>query len=169
MNVDYLTGQLKSNAQGIDSLVRHVTDDQAGWKPDPNAWSILEVINHLLDEEREDFRVRLDIILYHSNLPWPAIDPEGWVVERKYNMRYLQQSLNDYLTERKSSLQWLDTLDHPDWDKVYTSPFGSMEAGDMLASWVAHDQLHMRQLIELHRAYTEVQAGPFSLDYAGEW
>ena len=169
MNYDFIIGQLKMNAESIASLVRYVSDDQARWKPDANAWSILEVINHLLDEEREDFRVRLDAILFQPVEQWPQIDPEGWVVERQYNNRDLQESLDNYLAERKSSLRWLNALERSDWKQEFSAPFGSIRAGDMLVSWATHDQLHLRQLIELHRAYLELRSEPYRLDYAGQW
>ena len=44
-----------------------------------------------------------------------------------------------------------------------------MRAGDMLAAWLAHDLLHIRQLIQLQRAWDERQLAPYSLEYAGEW
>jgi hypothetical protein len=39
----------------------------------------------------------------------------------------------------------------------------------MFAAWVTHDQLHMRQIVEIQRANVEVKARPYSLEYAGEW
>jgi hypothetical protein len=44
-----------------------------------------------------------------------------------------------------------------------------MSAGDLLASWVAHDVLHMRQLVELQRAYVVHLAEPYNTEYAGPW
>jgi hypothetical protein len=44
-----------------------------------------------------------------------------------------------------------------------------MRAGDMFAAWTAHDQLHMRQFVELHRAWLVEQARPYNVGYAGEW
>ena len=60
-------------------------------------WSTLEVVCHLYDEEREDFRQRLDIILHRPEAKWPPIDPVGWVSARKYNERDLAQSLAEFL------------------------------------------------------------------------
>jgi len=34
--------------------------EQARSKADPAPWSVLEVVTHLRDEEREGFRVRID-------------------------------------------------------------------------------------------------------------
>lgn len=169
MNFDFFTRQLTSNAVRIKALVEGVTDQEAVWRPDADSWSLLEVINHLHDEEREDFRVRLNIILHSPDKPWPEIDPEGWVMQRKYNERAIDQSLNNFLDERKASLKWLRGLGEPDWTASSETPFGPMRAGDMFASWVTHDQMHMRQLVEIHRAYTDFMARPYSLRYAGLW
>jgi hypothetical protein len=34
---------------------------------------------------------------------------------------------------------------------------------------VAHDLLHMRQLVELHWAYTMTKGDPYRTGYAGTW
>lgn len=169
MDVPYMLSQLQASAGRIDALARGVPSAEARWRPAPDAWSLLEVICHLADEEREDFRVRLDLILHDPGRPWPPIDPAGWVTARDYNARDLSESLGDFLSERAASLRWLDSLDHLDLAAVCESPFGVMRAGDMLAAWAAHDQLHLRQLVELHYLLTVERAAPYGVEYAGEW
>jgi hypothetical protein len=169
MDVNYLLTQLSDNAERIAALVRGVPDAEARWKPDPQSWSLLEVVNHLYDEERLDFRVRLDIILHRPDQSWPPIDPQGWVSERNYNQRDLEESLDNFLRQRQKSLDWLRSLERPNWEASYEASFGPIKAGDMFAAWATHDHLHMRQLVELHRALTEARAAPYNLDYAGPW
>ncbi|MCJ7624175.1 MAG: DinB family protein [Anaerolineaceae bacterium] len=169
MNSDQLFVQMTANAERIQSLTIAVMEEQARWKPDQDAWSILEVINHLYDEERADFRVRLDCILHRPDQPWPPIDPAGWVTERKYNQRDLSQSTTNFLQEREKSLVWLKALSTPNWGVIVAAPFGQIAAGDMFAAWVAHDLLHIRQLVELHWLYTLRSVQPFRVEYAGEW
>jgi hypothetical protein len=169
MDYPLLLKQMQEDAERVRALVDGVGPDQARWKPAPESWSILEVVNHLVDEEREDFRTRLDILLHRPADPWPKIDPRGWVTERKYNERDLSESLTRFADERRASLTWLRGLIAPKWEAEVSSQFGSMRAGDMFCAWVTHDQLHMRQLVELHRAYTVKLADPYHLDYAGEW
>ena len=169
MQLSFFTRQLTDNADRIDALVSGVSLEEARWKPDAKSWSILEVVNHLHDEEVADFRVRLDIILHNPKKPWPPIDPGGWVEERRYNERELEASLDSFLDERDASLVWLGSLENPDWNATYQAPWGEMRAGDMLVSWVTHDQLHMRQLVELHRQLTAEKAQPYRLEYAGDW
>ncbi|NUM46624.1 MAG: DinB family protein [Anaerolineales bacterium] len=169
MNLSPFLSQMTANAERIRLFTEGVSDEQARWKPEAEAWSILEVINHLLDEEREDFRVRLDIMLHKATEPLPPIDPQGWVTARKYNERDLAESVNHFLAEREKTLTWLRGLVAPNFEAVYTSPFGSMSAGDMFAAMVAHDLLHLRQLVELHWAYTAKQLAPYQGEYAGDW
>lgn len=169
MNIAYFTQQMKENANRIQALVAHVSVQDARWKPDPDSWSLLEVINHLYDEEKEDFRVRLNITLHQPEQKWPPIDPVGWVTARNYNERDLTTSIGNFMTERERSLAWLQTLENVDWDKSYTAPFGPIRAGDLFISWVTHDHLHMRQLIELHRALALTKFAPYEGRYAGDW
>ena len=39
----------------------------------------------------------------------------------------------------------------------------------MFASWVAHDNLHIRQLVELRRNLIERMTQPYDIGYAGDW
>jgi hypothetical protein len=169
MDEVYLKRQLALNRDRVAALARGISEDLACWKPDQESWSILEVICHLADEEEFDFPVRLQMILDKSEKDWPEIDPGGWVTERKYSEADLFKTLNRYMGLRNEALAWLDTIENPDWDIVYESPFGEISAGDMFVSWVTHDLMHLRQLIELQRFYLVEQAKPYHLDYAGDW
>lgn len=169
MQLDQIVTRLRQQAQVIRSLVEGVGDEQARWKPTPDAWSILEVVNHLYDEEREDFRARVDHILQRAEQAAPPIDPQGWVTQRQYNQRDLAESLDNFLVERQQSLAWLMTLSSADWGRAYQAPWGALHAGDVLAAWAAHDLLHMRQLVELHYQYGAQNVLPFSVGYAGDW
>ena len=169
MDIQNIVSQMRSNAQAIGALVERCLEEQARWKPDAASWSVLEVVNHLLDEEREDFRARIDVVLHRSGEAWAPIDPQGWVIARDYNQREMEPSAQGFLTARLDSLEWLLGLGEEDWTREHQAPFGAIRAGDLLAAWVAHDVLHMRQLVELKYAYLVRAMGPYSLKYAGDW
>lgn len=169
MNLETIIIQMTHQAETIHNLVQGVSEEQACWKPDTESWSIIEVINHLADEEREDFRVRLDYFLHHPGKKPPPIDPRNWVTQRQYAQKALKTSTANFLAEREKSLAWLAKLRSPNWEAAYEAPWGRISAGDMLAAWVAHDLLHLRQLVELHWAYLNHSVQPYRTDYAGEW
>jgi hypothetical protein len=170
MDLAYCRTRLQQSAAAIVALAQDVTPQQARWKPTPEEWSLLEVVGHLCDEEREDFRQRLDLTLHHPEADWPPIHPSAWVTERSYNRRDLPAMVADFMQERERSVAWLDSLSHPDWTATHMHPSaGKMTAGDVLGAWVAHDHLHLRQVNELHWQWLATQAPPLSLEYAGGW
>ena len=162
--------QLENSAAAIAALAAGIGTEQARWRPNPESWSLLEVICHLHDEEREDFRAHLQGALQQPVAPWSEISPEHWVNERGYNQRELAPCLAQFLAERAVSLAWLRTLaEAQDWQAGYDMNFGKLSAGALLVSWAAHDLLHLRQLVELRYARQAQQALPFEVLYAGEW
>ena len=121
-------------------------------------------------KEREDFREHLDFILNRQqNGDWHRITPQAWVTDREYNQQDFKGVKEEFLAERTRSIEWLKGLSEADWTKGYVSEFGGMTAGDMLSSWVAHDNLHIRQLVELRRFRLEKMVDPYNVGYAGDW
>lgn len=170
INLDAIINQMEANAAAIDALCRSVSDAQARWKPDAESWSLLEVICHLHDEEREDFRTRVNLTLHEPQTDWPPIDPQGWVKSRDYNSRNLAVMAQKWQEERAQSLDWLRHLHEPNWGISRPTPWGrTLSAGDVMASWLAHDHLHMRQLNELHYLWHRHISAPLNVEYAGEW
>jgi len=169
MEFQKLYQELTNSTEMIRALLKDIGQEQAQVKPDAESWSILEVVCHLYDEEHEDFREHLDFILHRQNEEYHAIDPQSWVTERKYNEQNLFEMQEKFFAERKKSLEWLKTLSETDWETTYTSQYGSVTAGEMFGCWVAHDNLHVRQLVELRRLHVERITKPFELEYAGEW
>ena len=53
MNLLHFSDRLTANIDVIRGLLNAVSEDQARWKPQPEKWSLLEVINHLADEEAD--------------------------------------------------------------------------------------------------------------------
>ena len=161
---------LSADADVFRRLLGGLSADQARWKPAADRWSVLEVVNHLYDEEREDFRSRLDLLLHHPQLPWQPIDPLGWVAARRYNTRDLETSVHAFLSEREQSVKWLRGLSHPAWQAARPHPeAGTLRAGDLMVPWVAHDFFHIRQVTNLLWESLTVSAEPYSTAYAGAY
>ncbi|HSB00656.1 MAG TPA: DinB family protein [Anaerolineales bacterium] len=169
MDFNMLYRELQNSTEMIRALLSGIAQEEAVLKPDADAWSILEVTCHLYDLEREDFREHLDFILHRQDEEYHLIDPQSWVQERRYNEQDVQAMQEKFFAERQKSLEWLKTLSNSDWDTTYTSQYGSVTAGEMFACWVAHDNLHIRQLVELRRKRIENITQPYPIEYAGDW
>ncbi len=169
IDLDEILRKLSGDAEAIRALMQTVSPDQARWKPDPKTWSMKEVMEHVYNEERIDFRMHLKEMLTEPQQPWGALQQEGYLT-----VESCQQALEKFLSEREASISWLKSLPEQNWETSMTVEFSPSEsrtltAGDVLLSWVNHDYLHMRQMIELLHAWAEKQAVPYSLEYAGGW
>ena len=165
--MDEVVARLKANATTIEKLVSGVPVAEVRIRPAPKEWSVLEQICHLNDEERLDFKVRLASILETPGRDWQPINPEGWVVAHRYDEQDFQRVLDDFLKERRHSVEWLASLGAIDLTVAHTSKFGTMSAGEMLYAWVMHDLLHIRQLAATLATRHAARAKPFSVEYAG--
>ena len=90
---------------------------------------------------------------------------------REYNEADPREALDQFERERERSITWLRSmLPTADWNLAHTHPkFGPMTAGLLLASWAAHDQLHLRQMARRCFDLVQRDAGDYSTIYAGEW
>ena len=169
MEFKTLYEELEHSTEMIRALLAGINQVESQIRPDAKSWSTLEVVCHLYDEEREDFREHVDFILHRQNEEWHSIDPQSWVTERKYNEQDMYEMSEKFFSERRKSLEWLTEISNSDWETSYTSQYGSVSAGEMFCCWVAHDNLHVRQLTELRRNWIERITQPYDIQYAGDW
>ena len=75
MNYNHIINKLEANASTFQSLLENISEEQAQWKSSVKNWSLIEIINHLYDEEREDFRQRIKNIFEDPKKEWAPIAP----------------------------------------------------------------------------------------------
>ena len=161
---------LDAGAKAIDALVAGIDASVARRQPAAGKWSIHEILAHLADEERNDFRARIDAMLHRPGEPWPAIDPQRTVREGNFNEKTLDALRTDFLLERQKSLAWLAGLHDANWSASYHHPkMGDFTAASMLCAWAAHDMLHLRQIERVLFGHLQQSTSPDRTDYAGEW
>ena len=169
MTPDEIIDQLAENAKLFETLLKTVDEDHSKWKLNDNKWSILEIVCHLRDEEIEDFRTRVRCTLNDPGTTPPAIDPESWPKDRKYIEQSFESVVASFLREREGSVLWLHTINGADWDQGWEHPrLGLQTARHYLENWLAHDYLHLRQIIRVKYDYLEARKGS-NLSYAGKW
>ena len=167
--MDFVLEQLQKNKFIFKELFKDEKEDLFLWKQSPEKWCLLEILCHLYDEEREDFRFRTKWVLERPNEIPPNFNPIDWVTERNYIQQDYKVMLDKFLDERGASIRWLKSLKNPKWDNYYTHPkVGNLPAKHFLDNWLAHDYLHIRQITKLKFDYLNHHSGE-RLDYAGTW
>ncbi len=169
MNLRHIIHELNRNKIVFNSLFENLEKQLYLWKPAPDKWCLLEILCHLYDEEREDFHARVRHTLENPEKPMPPIDPVGWVTERKYIEQDYSLVLQNFLSERQYSVDWLSQLKDAQWDNSYAHPqLGVITAKKFLSNWLAHDYLHIRQIAKTKYLYLANLAEQ-DLSYAGKW
>jgi hypothetical protein len=151
----------------LDGIVAGLSPTQWRARPAPGEWSPLEIVCHLRDEEAEDFGARVRVLL-DGGTHFSPIDPEGWAQARRYQEADLVDALAAFRAHRAASLAVLTRARPDQLAAAGESPSGLRLSGlDVLAAWVAHDGLHLRQLAgTLTREWADRWA-PLQVDYAG--
>jgi hypothetical protein len=169
MDHDNIIAKLHQNRDVFMSLFSGVKKEEYLWKPAPEKWCLLEILCHLLDEEREDFRTRVKCVLETPEVAPPSFNPIGWVNDRKYMEQDYFQKLDEFTHERDASVKWLQSRQSPQWDNAYNHPtLGPRSAQLYLSNWLAHDYLHFRQIVRLKYDFLKEISGE-DLNYAGNW
>ncbi|MBL0104172.1 MAG: DinB family protein [Bacteroidetes bacterium] len=166
---DIIIPELERNIEVFRTLLEGLTEEVYHWRFLEGKWTLLEIVCHLYDEECDDFRARVKHTLETPLVAMPPIDPSGWVLSREYSRQNFDEKLKLFLSERKKSVEWLRILKDPIWDNTYHHPsLGPLTASMFLANWLAHDYLHIRQIMRLKYEYTKAKTGE-NLNYAGAW
>jgi len=161
--------QLHKNKFVFQSLLEDVQPELVTWRPRPDKWCLLEIVCHLFDEEQFDFRFRAQWILEQPDTQPPPFNPIDWVTDHKYMEQNYEDMVKRFLSERDASIVWFKELKNPNWDYGYIHPkLGKVTAKHYIDNWLAHDYLHVRQIIKQKFDFLTNQTNE-NLEYAGIW
>ena len=141
----------------------------AAWRarPRPAEWSPVEIVCHLRDEEVDDFGARLRVILA-GDARFAPNDPEQNAVIRRYRDADPAEALAALVTRRRVTLDLLAATPPDRLAATAERPNGGRLSGlDLLASWVAHDRLHLQQLAGTLARLWATRWAPLDVGYAG--
>jgi len=167
--VQLIIHSLDQNQLVLRGLLDNPPNPLIHWRPGEDKWCLLEIVCHMIDEEVDDFRTRIRTTLETPGIDPPGIDPEGWITSRNYYERDYGEMVELFFKEREASVRWLQSLKMPEWDNGFEHKiFGSLTAKMFLSNWLAHDYLHIRQILQLKHQYLGERSGQ-DLRYAGDW
>jgi len=84
MTAETLIQELHKNKLIIELIMKDAPSAFIHFENEESRWSPLKIICHLVDEEKEDFRARIQFTKNTPETSPPPIDPEGWVIKRAY-------------------------------------------------------------------------------------
>ncbi|MEI8131176.1 MAG: DinB family protein [Leptolinea sp.] len=141
---------LRGGAAAIDALVHGLKQDSWDKKPSETEWNITEINCHLRDVDQDVNLPRINTIL-KDNQPFIAgIETDRWATERDYLHQNGKAALQDFLQSRQNLVQILENADLELWQKVFRHTiFGPSTLKDLMEFTIAHDNNHIKQIMNL--------------------
>jgi len=169
MEIKYAIDKLEKNKDIISTLLHGATESEYTWKQSSKKWNLLEIICHLYDEEIEDFRTRTKNVIETPDLRPPTFDPVSWVKDRRYAEQDFDEKLTNFLLERDKSIRYLKDLKNPSLTQGYDyKEYGYVDGLFFMTNWLAHDYLHIKQIVRLKYDYA-AELAQRDISYAGTW
>jgi FMN phosphatase YigB (HAD superfamily) len=124
----------------------------SGWteRPQPDEWSMTEILCHLRDVEIEVNIPRLNQVLENSNPFLPGMDTDPWADERQYITQDGGLALQQFTASRIRTINILAYLSPEDWvSPARHAIFGPTNLTELAGFIAEHDRLHVRQVYEV--------------------
>jgi hypothetical protein len=122
--------------------------------PNPEGWSLKDIVAHLVDVEDGVMVERITRML-ESDRPFiRSIDPPARLTAGGYASRSLDALLDDLARQRAAHVLWLSSLtseqlaragEHDEAGEIYVI--------DLAHQWAAHDLSHLRQMALMLQTY----------------
>ena len=147
LRAEMIVPQYRGNIAALCGMLENVQVDHWHKRPDPNEWSILQILCHLAESEERDQRPRLERILREDNpfivAPHPSgphlpiCHKDGWQVAQRF------------VKTRQQTLDFVAALQPDNWQRpARHSIFGLTTLLEMAHFTAQHDRLHLNQLCQ---------------------
>ena len=140
----------------LKDALRGVSKKLALWRPAPGKWSILEIVCHLRDMEREAYLARYRRILAEDEPLLPDLDGDMLAIERDYRSQSLAAALKEWRSARKESLRLLKGVKGDAWERCGThETAGRLSMVDFLRRQaVGNDEAHLGHIEATKRRFS---------------
>jgi hypothetical protein len=135
-----------ATAKKLTGLIAGVSPAKLRKRPDPDKWSVNEIVAHLAETEIvAGFRMRL--ILGAPGTPIVAFDQDAWVISGHYEKRDPRKSLEQFRVLREANLALLKSLTPEQWKHFgMHAERGQETIQHIVRMFAGHDINHLQQV-----------------------
>ena len=144
-------------------LLSDLDDDWIMNNEGPDTFSPYDVVGHLIQGEKTDWRDRTTMILEYGTKK-VFIPFDRFAQFEDSNGKSLPQLLNEFEKLRNESLSWLQSLNltQTEFDKKGIHPeLGEVTLKQLLSTWVIHDLTHIAQITRVMAKQYKEEIGPW--------
>ncbi|MGE5071913.1 MAG: DinB family protein [Anaerolineae bacterium] len=141
-----ITAVLTSTPAVLQGLTAGLSAEQ--WKHEPTSedWSIIEIVSHLRDTEREVHQAQIETLRSDPQPFVPRPDAAVWAKQRHYLGEDGPRAVADFAAARLQTLQEIANVDADLWNRsARHAIFGPTNFGEVVGFMADHDRLHIQQ------------------------
>jgi hypothetical protein len=144
---------LAATPAALKEALRGVPKKLLLFTPAPGKWSILEILCHMRDMEREAYLERYTRILAEPEPPLPDVNGDAFAIERDYRGQKAADILRDWMRLRRESLRLLKKAKPEQWRRAgIHETMGRLTIDELVARHAAgNDMAHLAQIEAIKR------------------
>ena len=144
---------LAATPAALKEALRGVPRKLLLFTPAPGKWSILEILCHLRDMEREAYLERYTRILAEPEPTLPDVNGDALAIERDYRGQKAADVLRDWMRLRRESLRLLRKAKPEQWRRAGVhETMGRVTIDELVARHaVGNDAAHLAQIEAIKR------------------
>src|SRR5512140_778664 len=150
---------LAATPQTLKASLKGLSTKVLLWTPAAGKWSILEILCHMRDMEREAYIERYTRILSENEPALPDLDGESLAILRAYRSQKAPEVVREWVALRRQTLQLLRKAGKAQWARAgihATAGRLTMEAL-IRRHAVGNDEAHLRQIEAIKRRFVVLE------------
>lgn len=146
---EMIVPQYRGNIGALFGVIAEIKPHFWHQQPEPNEWSPVQIISHLLESETSVQRMRLQRILQEDDpflaQPQPPPPPHEFDCASYKG----EQLAHQWADERERTIAFIEAIRPQDWRRpAHHSIFGPTNLLEMAQFTAQHDRLHIEQLCQ---------------------
>jgi uncharacterized damage-inducible protein DinB len=144
----YLLHGLAATPIVLEKLLREATPADYDRRPDPERFTLREVVAHLADWEPV-WMERLEKIRSEENPILPSYDEGQWAIDHDYARADVAGRLARFREGRARVIRHLEGLSPEQWERTgQHTQWGALTVATLMMLILGHDGYHLRQTAE---------------------
>lgn len=147
----------------LSTLLHNLDEDWIYTREREDSWNAFDIVGHLIHGEITDWIPRARIILSNANdKSFPPFD--RFAQEKASEGKTLQQLLEEFEALRKTNLETLKAWQLNEEQLALTGvhpEFGEVTLKALIATWAAHDFVHLNQMTRVMARHYKEDVGPW--------
>lgn len=159
---------LERTPQTLEYFLSGLSDGWLQCNEGDGTWNVNEVIDHLIEGEKNNWIPRLEMILQEGDSrPFPPFDRYSHLNDSPKKL--IEQKLLEFKTIRIQNTIKLRVLIESELQlelKGSHPVFGEVKVRELLSTWVVHDLTHIAQIVRVMSERYRADVGPWK-EYLG--